>query len=207
MTASVALKKGQSLPEILSEEEQKALLSVVSRRYPTGIRNYSLMLMMLDCGLRSSEVVNLSPRDLDLTRGVVTVLSGKGQKDRRVWACDRAVEAAERWFDKRADLGIDTEWFYCCITNREVKKKNVLGTFLYTSYLRQAFERYGERAGIEKRVHPHMLRHSFATDLYRQTKDIRMVQKALGHADLSSTMIYTHLIDEELENGMKALRR
>ena len=68
-------------------------------------------------------------------------------------------------------------------------------------------KRYGERAGIRKDVHPHTLRHAFATDLYRQTKNIRLVQKALGHSNLSTTQIYTHIVDDELEAAMKQLRR
>ena len=68
-------------------------------------------------------------------------------------------------------------------------------------------KRYAVKAGIPKDVHPHTLRHTFATDLYRQTKDIRLVQKALGHADVSTTMIYVHLVDEDLEDAMKTFRR
>ena len=63
----------------------------------------------------------------------------------------------------------------------------------------------GRKAGITKDVHPHMLRHTYATELYRATKDIRLVQKALGHAQLSSTMIYTHIVDDDLETAMRAL--
>ena len=67
-------------------------------------------------------------------------------------------------------------------------------------------KRRGQKAGLgHKDVHPHMLRHTFATELYRQTKDIRLVQKALGHADLSTTMIYTHIVDDDLEAALKGL--
>ncbi|GAI57371.1 unnamed protein product, partial [marine sediment metagenome] len=71
---------------------------------------------------------------------------------------------------------------------------------------RHMLARYGRKAGIEKRLHPHTLRHSFATDLYRKRRDLLMVQQALGHASITSTVIYTHLVNEELENGMKGLR-
>jgi integrase/recombinase XerD len=67
--------------------------------------------------------------------------------------------------------------------------------------------RLASKAGIEKNVHPHTLRHSFATDLYRETSKIRLVQKALGHSDLSTTMIYTHIFDEELEDALKSFRQ
>ena len=67
--------------------------------------------------------------------------------------------------------------------------------------------RSAAKAGIEKNVHPHTLRHSFATDLYRETSKIRLVQKALGHSDLSTTMIYTHIVDDELEDALKSFRQ
>lgn len=65
--------------------------------------------------------------------------------------------------------------------------------------------RRGKKAGIAKGVHPHMLRHTYATELYRETKDIRLVQKALGHASLATTMIYTHIVDDDMETAMRAL--
>jgi len=67
-------------------------------------------------------------------------------------------------------------------------------------------KRYAAKAGIEKDVHPHTLRHTFATDLYRETTNIRLTQKALGHANLSTTQIYTHVVDEELEGALKSFR-
>jgi len=73
-------------------------------------------------------------------------------------------------------------------------------------YVQKMVDNYSEKAGIDKNVHPHTLRHTFATDLYRETGKIRLVQKALGHADLSTTMIYTHIVDEELEGAMKSFR-
>ena len=73
-------------------------------------------------------------------------------------------------------------------------------------YLRAMVKRRARKAGITKDVHPHTLRHTFATDLYRNTRNIRLVQKALGHSDLSTTMVYTHIYDQELESAMKSFR-
>jgi len=67
-------------------------------------------------------------------------------------------------------------------------------------------KRYAKRAGIEKEIHPHTLRHTFGTDLYRETKNLRMVQKSLGHSHISTAEIYTHIVDDELEAGMKNFR-
>ncbi len=74
-------------------------------------------------------------------------------------------------------------------------------------YVQAMVARLAAKAGIKKRVHPHTLRHTFATDLYRETSKIRLVQKALGHSDLSTTMIYTHIFDEELEDALKSFRQ
>ena len=74
-------------------------------------------------------------------------------------------------------------------------------------YVQQMVKRYAAKAGLDKNLHPHMLRHSFATDLYRQTKNIRLTQKALGHANLQTTQIYTHIVDEELESALRSLRQ
>lgn len=74
-------------------------------------------------------------------------------------------------------------------------------------YVQQMVKRYAARAGIKKHVHPHTLRHSFATDLYRDTHNIRLTHKALGHANLSTTQIYTHIVDEELEEALKSFRQ
>jgi integrase/recombinase XerD len=80
------------------------------------------------------------------------------------------------------------------------------GTPVSDRYVQKMVTRLSEKAGIEKNVHPHVLRHTFATDLYRETGKIRLVQKALGHADLSTTMIYTHIVDDELEIALKSFR-
>ena len=74
-------------------------------------------------------------------------------------------------------------------------------------YVQRMVKRYAGKAGIEKDVHPHTLRHSFATDLYRETSKIRLVQKVLGHSDLSTTMVYTHIFDEEVESALKSFRQ
>ena len=76
-----------------------------------------------------------------------------------------------------------------------------------TSNTRKMIKKYAKKAGINKKISPHTLRHTFATDLYRESKNIRLVQKALGHSDLSTTMIYTHIMDDELEQALKTFRK
>ena len=181
------------IPEILTIDEQKTLLKQPNKRYRTGLRNYCIMLTMLNAGLRSSEVIKLKCCDIDFNSGKIKIVQGKGKKDRIVWIDEESLQFLQEWRERRTK----GEFFF----------NNLKGDKLHSSYLRAALARYGKRADIEKRVHPHMLRHSFATDLYKQTKNIRLTQKALGHADLSTTMIYCHIVDDEIENSMKNFRK
>ncbi len=192
-------KKSLKLPEVLTGEERLLLLRQPNRRAPTGLRNRCLMQVMLDAGLRASEVLKLKVKDLDWMTGKLKVRQGKGKKDRILWLNQQALDVLRKWREKRphqAD-GRPTELLFTTLE----------GKLLSDRYLRVMVKRYGKKAGVPKDVHPHTLRHTFATDLYRETKNIRLVQKALGHADLSTTMIYTHIIDDELEDALKTFRR
>ncbi len=185
-------KRGFKIPEVLTDPERTALLSIPNKRYNTGLRNYCIMLVMLDAGLRTAEVINLKCKDVNFQTGKIKVVQGKGRKDRYLWINEQSLEWLRKWRERKPESVI----LFPTLKGEQIKD----------SYLRASFARMGKKAGIDKRVHPHMLRHSFGTDLYRETKNIRMVQKALGHADLSTTMIYTHIVDDELENGMKNFR-
>lgn len=187
-------RQAKRIPEVLTSEEVKALLAQPNPRYPTGLRNLCLMKVMLDAGLRASEVLKLTLYDLDWRSGKLKVVEGKGKKDRILWLNEDCLNLLQKWREKRP------------------AKSNLLfttldGTAIDDRYLRRMVKRYGAKAGIAKDVHPHMLRHTFATDLYSQTKNIRLVQKALGHSDLATTMIYTHIIDDEMETAMRNFRR
>ncbi len=185
-------KNGFKIPEVLTDEERLSLLAQPNKRYRTGLRNYCIMLIMLDVGLRASEVINMGCKDVDWTSGKIKVVQGKNKKDRYVWLNEESLEWLRKWKERKPE----SKFLFPTLEGERLKD----------SYLRASFARLGKKAGIDKRVHPHMLRHTFGTDLYRETKNIRLVQKALGHADLSTTMIYTHIVDDELENGMKNFR-
>ena len=180
------------IPEVLDEAEQEALLRQPNQRYPTGLRNYCIMRLILDAGLRASEVTHLRTADIDWETGRLKVIQGKGKRDRQLWVNDRTLTDLKRWQQRKPE----SDWLFCTLN----------GGQLDDSYLRASFARYGRKAGIGKRVHPHMLRHSFGTDIFRTTKNLRLVQKALGHSNISTTTIYTHIVDDELEQGMKGFR-
>lgn len=193
---------GRKIPNILTEKEQKKLLNQANLRYPTGQRNYIIIKFMLDTGLRLSEVTNLKWVDVDLMSGRVSVKEGKGAKDRIVWVRDEILNKLQEWKQKQIE---------------EIRKRklNIKPIFTFTTlkggqlknrYVREMIYRYSEKAGIDKKISPHNLRHTFATDIHRKTKNLRIVQKALGHSDISTTQIYTHIVDEELEEAMKKFR-
>lgn len=194
MRTSKGPRKGRKLPDVLTEEEQKALLRQPNLRYPTGLRNQAMMKLMLDVGLRTSELLNLKTRDIDWMSGKVFVHEGKGKKDRVLWLNEDALEILRKWKEKRP---VQTELLFTTLK----------GTPIRSNYLREMVKRYGRKAGLSKGVHPHLLRHSFATDLLRDSKNLRLVQKALGHADISTTSIYLHVVDEELEAAMRGFRK
>ena len=178
------------LPEVLTQDECRALAAATNPRYLTGLRDRCIIRLMLNTGLRSAECLDLKLTDIDWNSGQMMVREGKGQKDRALWINPDVLELLQKWRARRPD-GSD----YLFITGK--------GGPVSGRALKAMVERRGKKAGLTKHVHPHTLRHSFATEMYRQTKDIRRVQKMLGHADLSTTMIYTHIVDEDVETAMK----
>ena len=194
----------KKLPDVLTEKEISALLKQPNKRAPTGLRNLCIMRIMLDAGLRASEVTNLNVNDIDWESGWLKVRQGKGKKDRILWLNEDALNLLKEWRDWRLAIGDngnegnkgDSDRLFVTLDGKALSDR----------YLRAMVKRYASKAGIPKNVHPHTLRHTFGTDLYKSTRNIRLVQKALGHADLSTTMIYTHIMDEELEDAMKSFR-
>ncbi|WP_263835116.1 tyrosine-type recombinase/integrase [Salinibacter sp.] len=194
------MARPHKLPKILTEEETDRLLAQPNQRYFGPHRDYLFMRLMLKAGLRASEATALQPEHLDLMSGKLTVREGKGAKDRTLWIGEEILGELRGWIDRRTEEVEDVEGPAYLFPTRK-------GTEVATSHLRRSVKRYARKASIEEveRVSPHTLRHTFATRLYRETGNIRMVQKALGHSDLSTTMIYTHVVDEELEGAMKGL--
>jgi integrase/recombinase XerD len=152
-----------------------------------------MITLMLNTGLRASEVLHLRVRDIDWTSGQLMVREGKGKKDRTLWLNEPDLELLRAWRGRRP---VASELMFTTLHGTPVKDRD----------LRAMVKRRARKVGITKDVHPHMLRHTFATDLYRATKDIRLVQKTLGHADLSTTMIYTHLVDDDVAHAMRTFR-
>jgi len=191
------MARPDKLPRVLTEKETDRLLAQPNQRYFGPHRDYLFMRLMLKAGLRASEATALRPEHLDPMSGKLSVREGKGAKDRTLWVGEEMLDELREWANRRTG---EVESSRFLLPTRK-------GTEVATSHLRRSVKRYARKADIKEvdRVSPHTLRHSFATRLYRETSNIRTVQKALGHSDLSTTMIYTHVVDEELEGAMKEL--
>ena len=186
----------RKIPEVLTQEEQQQLINIFNTRYFTSFRNRTMIKLFLASGLRLSEMINLRWKDINLMTGQLKVVEGKGYKDRILWISESIVEELRTWKDKQTQKLDICEYVFTTSSRSKLNDRNV----------RRMIYQYSERAGITKRMSPHIFRHTFASDLLRDTKNIRLVQKALGHSDLSTTMIYTHIVDSELESALKRLR-
>jgi integrase/recombinase XerD len=184
-------KLPRSLPKILTEEDVDALLAAPNVETPLGLRDKSMLEALYASGLRVSELVAMTLAQLSQDMGVVRVV-GKGNKERQVPVGEEALAWIRRYMDNaRPEI----------LAGRRVDALFV--TSRGTSMTRQAFwyliRRYAVRAGIRKGVSPHTLRHAFATHLLNHGADLRVVQMLLGHADISTTQIYTHIARERLK--------
>lgn len=173
----------KKLPEVLTRAEVRLLLAQPNRRYPTGLRNYTMMLLMYRTGLRVSEVVNLQPHHIDHSRECIKVVDGKGGKDRVVPVEPHVLSAVDAWMTVRSKL----------LQKGKSVFTTLKGESLDARYIRAMMKREAQAAGFAKHVHPHMLRHTYATELLEEGLNIREVQELLGHSDVSTTMIYTHV--------------
>jgi integrase/recombinase XerD len=188
----------KKLPTVLTEDEQKRLLEQANPRYPTGERNQTMLRLMLNTGLRLAEVTALKWRDVDLTTGKLMVRQGKGAKEIvPLWVAEADIDRLRSWRERQATACDPCEHVFTTLKGKALGHR----------YVQRVVKRYAAKAGIDKNISPHTLRHSFATDLYRETSKIRLVQKVLGHSDLSTTMIYTHIVDEQLQNALKSFRQ
>ena len=177
-----APKVRRRLPEIL-DVDQTARLLAIDAGDPIAARDRAVMELIYSSGLRLAEVVALDIPDIDLEDGIVTA-SGKGNKTRRVPVGRMAREAVRRWLHEAAALRAPGE------TALFVSRQ---GRRLSARSVQARIDGWARRQGLDPKVHPHMLRHAFASHLLESSGDLRAVQELLGHADLATTQIYTHL--------------
>lgn len=178
-------KLGRKLPHFLYLDQVWGLLNAPDETDLLGCRDKVILELLYGSGLRVSELVSLNRDNIDLDSGIVRVW-GKGQKERVVPMTYYAVQAIQTYLGRRAD-------------QNPILLLNYQGTRLSERSVRRILDKLVSKISLEQHVHPHMLRHSFATHLLDGGADLRSVQELLGHKKLSSTQIYTHLTRERLK--------
>ncbi len=183
---------GRPLPDSLSEAEVELLLSAPDVKDVLGLRDRAMLELLYACGLRVTELVTVTTEQVNLVQGVVRLM-GKGNKERLVPLGEEAVDWLQRYISEcRPELAGQASARQLFITRRG------------SGMTRQAFwhrlRHYAVKSGINKPLSPHTLRHAFATHLLNNGADLRVVQMLLGHSDLSTTQIYTHVARERLKD-------
>ncbi|HEV3001641.1 MAG TPA: site-specific tyrosine recombinase XerD [Solirubrobacteraceae bacterium] len=187
-----APRKSQRLPEVLNRAEVQRLLAAPRGTDPSALRDRALLETMYACGLRASEAIDLTTADVDLQAGVLRA-RGKGSKERLVPVGREAVQAIRAYVQRGrpALIGLRDEP-HLFVNHR--------GAGLTRQGLYKIVQRHARAAGLDGRMSPHTLRHTFATHLLAGGCDLRSVQEMLGHADVATTQIYTHVSAEKLKD-------
>jgi len=184
-----APKSPRKLPKLL-DVDQAAQLVEIDDRGPLAIRDKAILELIYSSGLRLSELVMLDLDSLDLADAVVTV-TGKGKKTRSVPVGKHAREAIKQWLKIRDNMANDEEIaVFVSQRGKRISRRSV----------QQRLKQWAMIQGLTNHVNPHMLRHSFASHLLESSGDLRAVQELLGHADISTTQVYTHLDFQHLAN-------
>ncbi len=183
---------GRSLPKTLTEEDVESLLSAPNTDEPLGHRDRAMLELLYATGLRVSELINLKQSQVNFNQGVLRII-GKGDRERLIPLGDESQRWLRDFIDgPRMEILLERQTDYLFPTRRGDRMT------------RQAFwhiiKRYAQKAGVRKKMSPHSLRHAFATHLLNRGADLRVVQLLLGHSDLSTTQIYTHVARERLKD-------
>ena len=191
-TAQIAMPKiGRALPQSLTEDEVDALLGAPNVAEPLGHRDRTMLEVLYATGVRVSELINLKISQINLNQGVLRII-GKGDRERLIPLGDEAQDWLKEFIDgPRVEILLERQTDYLFPTRRGDRMT------------RQAFwhiiKRYAKKASVQKKLSPHTLRHAFATHLLNNGADLRVVQLLLGHSDVSTTQIYTHVARERMK--------
>ena len=193
-----APNKGQKYPaEVLTPSEVTSILAQCSTRAPSGIRNRALLTLLYRSGLRISEALALRPVDVDLDKHTIRVLHGKGNKATTRGFHPSATDALARWMDTRKARAIRRGAPLFC---------TLQGGAMDAEYVRQVLHRLGDRAGVDKRVHPHGLRHTFAFELQDAGTPMVTISKLLGHSSIAVTSRYLdHMTNDQAVSALESI--
>lgn len=181
-------RSGRHLPKNIDVDEMNQLLNI-DLNDPLAVRDRAMLEVMYGAGLRLAELVGLDCRHVDLTGGEIWVL-GKGSKERKLPIGRMAVNWLEHWLALRDLFAPQDDAMFLSNQGKRISARNV----------QKRFAEWGVKQGVNSHIHPHKLRHSFATHMLESSGDLRAVQELLGHANLTTTQIYTHLDFQHLAN-------
>jgi integrase/recombinase XerD len=187
-----APRKSQRLPKVLARGEVDRLLAQPQGDAPSALRDRALLELMYACGLRATEAIELEVSDVDLDAGLLRA-RGKGSKERLVPVGRSALHALRAWLARGRPVMVGERLEPRLFVNRR-------GTGLTRQGLYKIVQRHARTAGLDGKMSPHTLRHTFATHLLAGGCDLRALQEMLGHADIATTQIYTHLSAERLKD-------
>ncbi len=189
VTAISSPKLDKKLPKFLDVGKVTKLILSPDVKTESGLRDRAILETLYSCGIRVSELVGLDMDDVDFISGVIKVL-GKGRKERMVPIGDMALDSIRKYAEGRGARAKDKKAVFL----------NSRGSRLTDRSVRRVVDKYIHACSIEEKISPHSLRHSFATHLLDRGADLRSVQELLGHMNLSTTQIYTHVTMERLKN-------
>jgi len=179
-----APKSKKLLPQTLSVDQTIKLVDIKDSSF-LGLRDHAILELFYSSGLRLSELVNLNIGDLDFDSGTITVI-GKGQKERVIPFGSFAAKAIKKWLEIRKKISVPKSEDQILFLSKTGKK-------LTSRAIQYRLKYWAIKQGVPENIHPHLLRHSFASHLLQSSQDLRAVQELLGHSNISTTQIYTHL--------------
>lgn len=193
-------KKQKRLPKVIEAE----LLGTILDRIPENefeVRDLAILELVYSSGLRLAEVTDLNVSHINFEEGLVLIVDGKGGKDRLIPIGEKAIAAINQWLSIRQDWSVESsgaDLFDKDFSQEANRQSGALfiskrGERLTDRQISRRIKAYAEKSGVNINLHPHLLRHSMATHMLESSQDIRLVQELLGHADISTTQVYTHL--------------
>lgn len=190
------MSKTKRVPVVLNNYEQAALLGQPNPKVPTGLRNLCILSLMLNTGLRVNEVIGSKNDDIDWEEGYINIKGSGAAEARILWLAQAESSLLRRW---RAIKPSASDLLFCTLEGNRLKDR----------YIREMVKRLALKAGITKDIYPHVLRYTFAFNLMRETGDIELLQKALGHRDLSTTKQYVSFFFHDIieQTGEMSKRR
>lgn len=193
----------RKIPVTLTKSEMDRILDIPNERTKSGLRNKTILSLMWDSGARVSDITNLKPGNINIKKREILIKNGKGGVDRNLTFSDLTGKLLLRYSNQRPK----GQYFFCSeyvCNDPDKKKKHNIGNQLNRVYIFSMIRKYAARAGIDKKIGCHSLRHSFALDYYKRTHDLMTLQRLLGHESLQSTQIYCYMDNSDVMSASEA---